>query len=774
MRQPLVHDDPEHLGAYRLLARLGSGGMGTVYLGRSRGGRTVALKTMHSHIASEPEFRTRFRLEVDAARVIGDRYGATVVDADPTAETPWLATEYVLGPPLDEAVALAGPLSRSAACALGTPLCEALAQLHHSDVVHRDLKPSNILLTAVGPKLIDFGIARAIGDERLTRTGTAAGTPAFMSPEQATGREHSPAGDVFALAGVLTFAVTGRGPFGEGQPADLLYRVRYAEPELTGVPEGLLPLLRRCLEKEPERRPEVGQLADELRELSAHRGPGPAPSHGAAGQDAAPGEPGQSGEPGAPGTPDERAVDGEPPEPDGPGGTFAEALPAAVRAEITRRCADAYRPPPAREAAPSEEDGTGDGRSMTGWPRSLPRRRMLAYSGGGALALAAAGWGAWSWGRGDGGGGGPVRRAANEPPKAVWETSIPEISPLGSLLTAGPLVLVPTEAGWVAIDAERGTIRWTTGKDLERADSLITDDDGRVLGTFGVTQLMTSHINRSTGTVATEITSTPAFDGVSAKLLAAARGSLYVRSEKTEEPDAGTPHLLRVDIDSGKLLWQRPLSGALAGDSVSTPTAAVSGRYLVTAQNQLVHVTDVRTGKLLWEREIGEDELDGELAPVGQLAVDRSRVYLASEEVLALRLRDGEVAWRFGKDRERPGESDGRSYGPPAVRGGTVYVSESQTGLVALDAASGEPRWEAKQKDQVAHGAFVPVVGERYVYNTLDDSRWIIAVDRERHRTAWSFTGLEAGGIGRKAVEHAASGHLVVASGSVVTAIPVE
>jgi serine/threonine protein kinase len=188
MFSPLNHDHPHQLGAYRLLARLGSGGMGTVYLARSTTGRTAALKTMHARIATDPAFRTRFRLEADAARVIGGHYGAQVFDADPLAETPWLATEYVLGPPLDDAITLSGPLPESAVRALGVLLCAALAQLHDSDVVHRDLKPSNIMLTADGPKVIDFGIARAMGDDRLTRTGAAAGTPAFMSPEQATGR----------------------------------------------------------------------------------------------------------------------------------------------------------------------------------------------------------------------------------------------------------------------------------------------------------------------------------------------------------------------------------------------------------------------------------------------------------------------------------------------------------------------------------------------------------------------------------------------------------
>ncbi|TGA87789.1 serine/threonine protein kinase, partial [Streptomyces palmae] len=233
---PLTHDDPVRIGRYRLVARLGGGGMGTVYLGRTPGGGTLAIKTVHARYAAQPDFRARFRLEIDAARVIGGRHGAQVIDADPFADLPWMATEYLIGPPLDQAVALAGPLPEPAVRALGTALCAALTQLHNSHVVHRDLKPSNILLTATGPKIIDFGIARAIGDTHLTRTGATAGTPAYMSPEQATGHEHTSAGDIFALAGVLTYAATGHPPFGTGQPADLLYRVRFTEPDLTGLP----------------------------------------------------------------------------------------------------------------------------------------------------------------------------------------------------------------------------------------------------------------------------------------------------------------------------------------------------------------------------------------------------------------------------------------------------------------------------------------------------------------------------------------------------------
>lgn len=340
MLSPLTHDDPVAIGAYRLLARLGSGGMGTVYLARSAGGRTVALKTMHAGIASDPASRARFRLETDAARVIGRHHGAMVVDADSLAETPWLATEYVLGPPLDEAVALSGPLPESSVRALGAALAGALAQLHASDVVHRDLKPSNVMVTAYGPKIIDFGIARAAGDDRLTRTGAAAGTPAFMSPEQATGQEHTPAGDVFALAGVLTYAATGRGPFGSGQAADLLYRVRYADPDLTGVPDLLAPILYHCLSKEAGRRPTTSDLIAQL-----HHGQG----------------------------------------------EFADHLPDVILADIARRASEVWQYQPYRLQAPPESQDPST------VPSRISRRKLLSLAGGSVMGVAAAGAGAGAW-----------------------------------------------------------------------------------------------------------------------------------------------------------------------------------------------------------------------------------------------------------------------------------------------------------------------------------------------------------------------------------------
>ncbi|KAB8172765.1 protein kinase [Streptomyces sp. 3MP-14] len=247
-----------------MLGRLGRGGMGRVYLGRSAGGRTVAVKLVHSHIAAEQRFRTRFAREVAAARLVGGEWTAPVLDADPEAEVPWVATGYVAGPDLARAVAAHGPLPERAARALGAGLAEGLAAVHARGLVHRDVKPSNVLLALDGPRLIDFGIARATeagATTQLTTTGVSVGSPGYMSPEQALGEELGPATDVFSFGAVLAFAAGGRPPFPGSGVAQLLYRVVHEPPELDAVPEALRPLVAACLAKRPDDRPRPVEVA---------------------------------------------------------------------------------------------------------------------------------------------------------------------------------------------------------------------------------------------------------------------------------------------------------------------------------------------------------------------------------------------------------------------------------------------------------------------------------------------------------------------------------
>ncbi|WP_433179877.1 protein kinase domain-containing protein [Actinoallomurus sp. CA-150999] len=259
-------EDPREIGSYRLLGRLGGGGMGQVFLGRSPGGRPVAVKVLLPGLAADDGFRRRFDQEIEAARRVGGFHTAPVVDADPTAAPPWLVTAYIPGPSLREAVEAYGALPRRAVLALGAGLAEGLAAIHACGLVHRDLKPGNIILAADGPRIIDFGIARAMDAARITAAGAALGTPGFMSPEQIHGDgDLGPACDVFALGSVLTFAATGRGPFDGGSAASTGYRVLHAEPDLDAVPPPVRDLVVACLAKDPAARPAV---ADVLRELS--------------------------------------------------------------------------------------------------------------------------------------------------------------------------------------------------------------------------------------------------------------------------------------------------------------------------------------------------------------------------------------------------------------------------------------------------------------------------------------------------------------------------
>ncbi|MER7945965.1 serine/threonine-protein kinase [Streptomyces sp. NPDC096079] len=256
------------IGKYVIEHKLGEGGMGTVYLARSRGGRAVAVKVARPELASDPSFRARFRAEVAAARQVGGFHTAQVVDADPEAEAPWLATAYIPGPTLSALVTAQGPMDEARLRSLGAALAEALEAIHACGLVHRDLKPGNIVMAADGPRVLDFGIARALESTRLTATGSAFGTPGYLAPEQALGEEVTGAADVFALGAVLVAAAGGR-PFGDGTPMGLMYRSVHEAPDLGAVPEALRGLVGRCLAKDPAERPTPDALMDEL-------APGPA------------------------------------------------------------------------------------------------------------------------------------------------------------------------------------------------------------------------------------------------------------------------------------------------------------------------------------------------------------------------------------------------------------------------------------------------------------------------------------------------------------------
>ncbi|MFJ7072163.1 bifunctional serine/threonine-protein kinase/ABC transporter substrate-binding protein [Streptomyces sp. NPDC098781] len=352
MSEPLRPTDPSRIAGFRLLRRLGAGGMGVVYLGRHDDGTLAAVKVIRGESADDPAFRERFAREARLARRVTSRWVVPVLGADAEAPEPWLATSFVPGPSLVEAVAAHGPLPRATARSLGRLLAEALTDLHAAGLVHRDVKPGNVLLALDGPRLIDFGVARADDDTALTASGVVVGSPGFLSPEQARGEPATPASDVFALGCVLAYTMTGRPPFGSGAPEALLYRTVHDEPALDGIDEDSRALVARCLSKEPGDRP----TAEELRLLLTED--------------------------------DSQDDTGESTEPDG--GT--PVLPDAVARMIAARSAEGLALP---EIEPTELDDSGAAPAPAeGEPRDAadrrPSRRRLLLAGG-ALLLAAGG-----------------------------------------------------------------------------------------------------------------------------------------------------------------------------------------------------------------------------------------------------------------------------------------------------------------------------------------------------------------------------------------------
>ncbi|WP_330347408.1 bifunctional serine/threonine-protein kinase/ABC transporter substrate-binding protein [Streptomyces sp. NBC_00582] len=413
--EPLRTSDPARLAGYRLLGRLGAGGMGVVYLGRSAGGTLVALKVIQAEYAEDPGFRERFRREADTARRTSSPWVAPLVDADPEAEQPWLATAFVPGPSLAEAVAAHGPLPAGTLRVLGARLAEALGELHTAGLVHRDVKPGNVLLALDGPRLIDFGVARDPEDTSLTSTGVVVGTPGFLSPEQARGaRESGTAGDVFSLGCVLAYAATGRPPFGTGSLDALLYRTAHDAPDLEGVPEELAEIVGGCLEKDPERRPSAETLAHSLSSA-----PAGLPEGEGAAASASPPDPREAlravrpeaaDRPAGPhpvpedAAPEDEALQDSAPQDEVPGDEGW--LPEPLVRLIAERSAAGLALPGIDDTEIDASDATVPSPSAPApQERRVGRRRLLLLAGG-AAALAAGGGALAAWGTPFGGGGG--------------------------------------------------------------------------------------------------------------------------------------------------------------------------------------------------------------------------------------------------------------------------------------------------------------------------------------------------------------------------------
>ncbi|MFG1856473.1 PQQ-binding-like beta-propeller repeat protein [Actinomadura geliboluensis] len=636
--EPLQPGDPDRIGPYRVVARLGAGGMGRVYLARSRSGRPVAVKVVHSRYAGQARYRARFRREVDAARRVVGAFTAPVLDAGADAPTPWLATAYLPGPSLREAVAEFGPLPADAARALAAGLAEALAAIHRGGLVHRDLKPANVLLTAGGPRVIDFGIARPDDAAPLTRAGHPIGSPGFMSPEQVRGREIGPASDVFTLGATLAYAASGVEPFGTGPVHARHLRVMNVQADLGAITEPWLrDLVTACLRAEASTRPSAAEVLDRLGALG------------------------------------------------GPPLLGVGWLPAPVAAEVERRTAEVVpeAPPPAG-------------------PRRPGRRTVLAGIGAGVLAAAGTGVllrDGTAGGPASGGSRGPSKPPPEGVP--LWkrplghenaglktaggvvlvsaEESVRALDPgsgerlwkrddASATVSGDDVYLAENEGKRLrAVRASSGGTRWTYDFAFGEGPSRLAASDRVVC--FAVSRAGrdgragAGALNRADGR---RLWTSRLGDDPDA---IAARGDLVVA--------ASSDRLAALEAGTGRARWTRPMDH---GDYL------IIGRELVFACDRVgtLHALRAADGGVLWRRQ-------NVAARSGRLGDGLLYMEGADAEILALEASTGRTAWSRRLARV---ENDPRSQATALrLSGAILYAACTDGTLYALNAADGRVRW---------------------------------------------------------------------------------
>lgn len=630
--EPLEPDDPATVGPYRLVAQLGSGGMGRVYLGYSPSGRKVAIKVIRPEYVQDPAFRQRFAREVIASRAVSGFFTAGVVDADPEGLRPWLATAYIPGPSLQRAVQKSGPFPERSVRALGAALVEALTAIHAANLIHRDLKPANVLLAQDGPRVIDFGISRLSEHSGLTLTGTTIGSPGYMSPEQIQGLRIEPSSDVFSLGSVLAYAATGTSPFGEASVPALLYRVVNEQPDLQAVPTGLRDLIGWCLAKKAADRPELPAL---MHALTGGRSPV---------ELLAPGwlpEPWQ-GEETAPVLPDP------------PTSTFGPPVPVPL---------------------PPEHP-----------PGSPVGRRRVLYSAVGFLAAGGAVAAGWALSRGGG------RSAAGS---ARWRFATTG-TVLSYPRVAGDLVYAASNDGTLyALNTADGRRRWayTTGGAIGSAPAVLGGSvylggDDRVLYAFDARSGAVRWRFATQGIVHTPVvTGGVAYVGSADHRLYAVdaasgrRRWAFTAGNDTHSPavsgesvyvGSSDTHLYAVDAATGEKRWAFTTSGAVSGIP-----AVANGLVHFGSTDGGLYAVDTGSGKQVWR-------FQG--ASVGSSpAIARGLVYVGGgKQLYALEAATGKTVWTFMAAGD---------VHTPAVAGAVVYAGSDDSRLYALDAATGHELW---------------------------------------------------------------------------------
>ncbi|MEU5280239.1 serine/threonine-protein kinase [Streptomyces asoensis] len=675
---------PEYAGHYRLQERLGSGGMGVVHLARSTSGMKVAVKVVHAQFALDPEFRGRFRQEVAAARRVSGAFTAPVVDADPEAERPWMATLFIPGQTLAEQVKRNGPLRVGELRRLMAGLAEALRDIHRVGVVHRDLKPSNVLLAEDGPKVIDFGISRPKDSELRTETGKLIGTPPFMAPEQfRRPREVGPAADVFALGSVMVHAATGRGPFDSDSPYVVAYQVVHDDPDLTGVPENLAPLVVRCLAKEPEDRPTPDELMRELRSVAA--------SYDTQAF-----------------IPSQRVLEEET---EAGHAAAAEASGATKSRGRTGAAAGSGQEPAVPGAGGMAGPGAerGGGRRRRRWV--LPVAGVVAAVLSGGAVLAVQGPGAQDPGKGARGGAGGSSSASAFTPWSARPAKSAKGAAAGTGATGLPLCtydarrLLCVQSGLVsALDATDGRVLWRHA---------LTDDDrpvGAPVPSGGLAQVITH-------------------SGRRLEALDPASGATRWQRDLSAFPGVRTVggtvlltgtdgRVTGVDAATGRSSWTRRIPGLGQPYFMSFPrdplayaqTTTPDGRTRITA-------VDPVTGKVR-----RDERLTGTLDLVG--TTDGSLVLLSRDDDHGT--VDAVVRYRPRDKAERRVELGVALQEPQTtVHGDRVYLLAFDGSLAAVDTAKGRQVWSLQTA--VSRGSTPAADGER-VYFSAADGR-LLAVD---------------------------------------------
>lgn len=759
--ETLQPDDPRELGSYRLLRRLGAGGMGRVYLARSPGGRTVAVKVVRPDLAADGDFRRRFEHEVAIARAVSGRYTAPVVDADPDAALPWLATSYVLGPDLSDVVEAHGALPEHTVRALGAGLSAALQEIHAAGLIHRDLKPSNVLLAADGPRVIDFGIARAVDGNRMTQTGVVVGSPGYMPPEQALGRGVGTPGDVFSLGAVLTFASAGHNAFGDdaASHAAMLYQIVHGEPDLSGVPQSLLGLIRACLLKDPTQRPAPGELVAALApggvgtvltnwlpsavastiathaagilDLEAPDAPAPA---SAAASAVAP----------APGFGPPPAMQGGTPAP--VYGTPPEGTPApAYGTPRGGTPAPAYGTPPGGTPAPAYGAGTPLPSMVhlgTSAPAPAPsRRRFLGLTAGVAGVAVLGGGSAWWLSRDDGssgtstgavGKGGAAEPAtenfttppAGTAPQPLWHKSVAEEATSDSLpLLVQDGTLLISGDPLVAYDVKTGKARWSRkeacqpGAQLLYADGKVFLADTEYEGAL-VARDVTTGEESWRSRLGKELTVENTID-IDSK-------NVYVTVTDYSDARSATKYrtgVAAISHSTGKKVWLQKRDWGTKDYDVE---GTVSGKYLVYADsNYNLTVRDTATGEQLWSKKIGDDWS-------WKPAVAAGLVFLPGEKLTAVDVETGKASWSLDPNGRR-------GFHNPTVIDGVVYVSDYDHGVWALQAKTGKKIWLCDDSELDEAATTFLRAGQNLYAATDMDGGGIYALEAGTGKLRWVY-----------------------------------